>query len=230
MTFFRPLPSCALLVAIGVSVMAAASAPAQEAGADQRVAFDIPAQPLDAALTQYFRATGVQLLYDSKLTAGRRSSAVQGTYAPREALQLLLRGTGLIARYSRASAAVITTPENEDAMPLVPLGRVVVREKIVVTRLSPVERMAFYGRLESELQGYLRGDKRTQQLVFTVQVSIRIADTGEVTEIRVDRGSGDAKKDRLLTEVLIGRTVSPPPDGIVQPLLVSLKGRHRNGD
>ncbi len=219
-----------LLAAMSAAALAAVPAPAQEAAADQRIAFDIPAQPLDAALTGYFRMTGVQLLYDSKLTSGRRSSAVHGDYTAREALRLLLRGTGLVARYSRASAAIITTPESEAETPLVPLGRVVVRERIMTTRLSPVQRMAFYGRLENELQAYLRGDKRTQQLTFTALVSIRIADTGEVTDIHINRGSGDSKKDDLLTDVLVGRTVSAPPEGIVQPLLISLKGRHRGGD
>uniref|UniRef100_UPI0019541826 STN domain-containing protein n=2 Tax=Pseudomonadota TaxID=1224 RepID=UPI0019541826 len=75
---------------------------------EQRIAFDIPAQPLDAALASYFRATGVQLLYDSALTAGRRSGAVRGNFTPREALRQLLRGTGLIVRYSRANAAILT--------------------------------------------------------------------------------------------------------------------------
>lgn len=214
-----------MLLAAMAAQPASLAAPAPQAGADQRIAFDIPAQPLDAALTQYFRATGVQLLYDSKLTSGRRSSTVRGNYAPREALALLLRGTGLVARYSRANAAIITSPENGAETRLVPLGRVVVREKITLPRPSLVERMAFYGRLESELQAFLRADQRTRQLTFTVVASIRIADSGAVTDISIDRGSGDARKDRLLAQVLTGRTVSPPPDGIVQPLLISLKGR-----
>ncbi|MBP2276173.1 MAG: hypothetical protein ACJASD_000814 [Sphingomonas echinoides] len=230
LTLFRSVRDCLVLAAIGATVLAPAVAPAQDARTDQRIAFDIPAQKLDVALTQYFRVTGVQLLYDSKLTTGRRSNAVQGNYTPREALLLLLRGTGLIARYSRASAAIITTPENDEITPLVPLGRVVVREKIAVTRPSTFERMAFYGRLESELHAYLRTDRRTQHLAFAALVSVRIAETGAVTDIQIDRGSGDPRKDRLLTEVLIGRTVSAPPGGIVQPLLISLKGRHPNGD
>lgn len=221
----RSLSGCLLPAVIGIAALAPAPCMAQEHEADQGVAFDIPAQALDAALTQYFRATGVQLLYDSRLTAGRQSAAVRGNFAPREALRRLLRGTGLVARYSRASAAIITTPDIDPETPLVPLGRVVVRERIIVTRPSPIERMAFYGRLENELQAYLRSDKRAQQLTFAIIAAIRIAETGEISEIRLDRGSGDARKDRLLTQVLLGRTVSPPPSGIAQPLLVSLKGQ-----
>ncbi len=130
-------------------------------------------QPLDSALTRYFEMTGVQLLYDL-LTQGRRSSAVQGHYAPREALRLLLSGTGLVVRYSRANAAIIARRTLRAASgQLVPLGRVVVRERIAIAGLSPVERMAYYERLETELQSWLRGDRRTARLSFDIVVAFR---------------------------------------------------------
>lgn len=229
-TLFRSLSVCLALAAISAFPFAATGTHAQAIGGDQRMAFDIPAQALDAALAQYFRLTGVQLLYDSALTAGRRSSAVHGNYTPREAMRLLLRGTGLIARYSRANAAIITTPEAKSATPLIPLGRVVVREHVATPRLSAIQRMEFYGRLEKELHAHLRDDKRTDRLSFSVRASIRI-DTGGVLErIRIDRSSGDARADRLIAEVLTGKTVSPPPEGIAQPLLVALKGKRGAGD
>ena len=60
--------------------------------------FDIPAQDLRAALEAFDTATGISVLYGSDLSAGRRSSALRGHYAPDAALRLLLEGTGLIAQ------------------------------------------------------------------------------------------------------------------------------------
>lgn len=215
-----------LLVSIPVIVaLACGPARSQEAKADQKVAFDIPAQPLDGALTQYFQATGVQLLYDSSLTRGRRSTTVRGRYARREALRLLLTGTGLIVRYSRANAAIITTPTVRTSEgPLIPLGRVVVRERIVTVRLSRAERMIYYNQLEDELQTHLRSDRRTERLAFSIVVEFNVDDGGKLDNVRISKGSGDRKIDLTISDTLRGAVVSPPPDLLDQPLSVALKG------
>lgn len=200
----------------------------QPAAADAQIAFDIPAQPLDAALAQYFRATGVQLLYDSALTAGRRSSAISGRYAPREALRRILADTGLVVRYSRSNAAIITGVEGRTAATsLVPLGRVVVREKAAERAASSSERLAYYSQLEQALQTRLETDPRTARLAFQVTASLRVDEAGQVTELRLERGSGVRETDRLLALVLTGAPVAKPPPGLAQPLLVSLRGRRR---
>lgn len=221
------LPS--LLVPLSV-IVALASGPAQSQGAgdDRKIAFDIPAQPLDGALTQYFQATGVQLLYDSSLTRGRRSTTVRGRYARREALRLLLTGTGLIVRYSRANAAIITTPTARTSEgPLIPLGRVVIRERFVSARLSPAERMIYYNQLEDELQTHLRGDRRTERLAFSIVVEFHVDEVGKLNNVRINKGSGDRKIDLTIRDTLGGAVVSPPPDLLDQPLSVALKGiRH----
>ena len=221
--------AASLLVHLSVIVaLAGGPARSQEASADRKIVFDIPAQPLDGALTRYFQATGVQLLYDSSLARGRRSTAVLGRYARREALRLLLTGTGLIVRYSRANAAIITTPNGTTAEgSLVPLGRVIVRERIVTVRLSPAERLAYYDQLEDELQTYLRGDRRTGRLAFNVVVEFRVNDVGELGDVRIDKGSGDRKIDRTVSDTLRGAVVSPPPNLLDQPLKVALKGVRR---
>lgn len=227
----RPLQLGLLSTAVAAVCDAAPVSTAQQGAGDQRIAFDIPAQSLDTALTDYFRRTGVQLLYDSALTTGRRSSAVRGNFAPREALRLLLRGTGLIARYSRSNAAILSTAEARSAAPLVPLGRVIVRERITVApRASAIARMHFYGELERVLQTYLRSDPRTERLRFRMRVSFRIASDGELTDVHVAHGSGDARTDRLVAAVLTGRGRPIPPDDIAQPLVVALTGRRPRED
>jgi hypothetical protein len=228
---FSLLPRAWLaLGAIGSGALIAAPLPAQNLASDQILAFDIPAQPLGTALTAYFRASGVQLLYDSSLAQGRRSSPVRGNYTPRQALALLLRGTGLVARYSRGNAAVLA-PEHDATRidSLVPLGRVVVRAPSEAPPPSAIQRLQYYTQLEDALQAHLRADRRTSRLTFDLHAAIRISAEGLIESIEI-RDTGADKTALLVAGVLTGKPVVRPPLGISQPLLLRLRGRRSRGD
>src|SRR5262245_4869061 len=57
--------------------------------------FDIPAQPMPAALKAFAAQAKMQLLYRYDAVRGATANAVIGDYERRAALQLLLQGTGL---------------------------------------------------------------------------------------------------------------------------------------
>lgn len=58
--------------------------------------FDLPAQRLDAALTDFAEQANVRLLYDASLTqSDRQAPALKGDYSVAEGLQMLLQGSGL---------------------------------------------------------------------------------------------------------------------------------------
>jgi hypothetical protein len=78
--------------------------------------FDIPAQPLAAALDRYGDTTGREVLYNPTLTDGRTSETVKGTFVPEAALQLMLAGTGLNARFLKDNSFVLV-PAPEAAGP-----------------------------------------------------------------------------------------------------------------
>ena len=61
-------------------------------------AFDIPAQELHAALSEFARQADRQILFSTGTVADRRSNAVKGQVEPEAALRLLLRGTGITFR------------------------------------------------------------------------------------------------------------------------------------
>src|SRR5687768_704444 len=73
-----------------VTVLAQTAAPASETSGVIR--FAIAPQSLDGALTSFGAASGVQVLYDSTITRGRRSPGVSGSLSPRQALERLLAG------------------------------------------------------------------------------------------------------------------------------------------
>ncbi|WP_010160502.1 STN domain-containing protein [Sphingomonas sp. PAMC 26617] len=224
---FRMVAGSLLLAAAGDATLLRDAAVAQQAASDRAIAFDIPSLPLDAALDRYFRVTEVQLLYDAALATGRRSSPVRGSYTPREALRRLLAGTGLIPRYTRPNAAILTLPAASPQAAPISLGRIVVRERVAIGRPSPVARLAYYGILETAFEEHLRADRRTSGLAFTVLADLSIDDHGHVVGIRLSKGTGQTRGDRAVAAVLTDTVVPPPPDGLAQPLRLSLRGRTR---
>jgi hypothetical protein len=60
--------------------------------------FDIPEQPLAAALERFMTRSGVTFIVDSKVIGARKSGALRGTFSSDAALQFLLEGTGLDRR------------------------------------------------------------------------------------------------------------------------------------
>lgn len=58
----------------------------------------ITAQPLDEALQEFARQSGLQVIYFSGLTKGLQSPGLSGKYTVPEALKALLAGSGLSFR------------------------------------------------------------------------------------------------------------------------------------
>ena len=69
--------------------------------------FAIPAEPLSNALRDFERQSGMRIHLTTDLTASLMAPAVSGTYAPLEALRLLLAGTPLAAHMLDAANVAI---------------------------------------------------------------------------------------------------------------------------
>ncbi|ACO80534.1 FpvA-like outer membrane ferropyoverdine receptor [Azotobacter vinelandii CA] len=83
--------------------------------------FSIAPGNLDAALSQFSRQAGVSVAFDAKLLAGKSTLGLQGAFAPDEALNRLLAGSGLQAeRQDRGGYVLVETKSagtiNLDAM------------------------------------------------------------------------------------------------------------------
>lgn len=95
-----------LLGTVSALSMAPLPAVAQSSQSSARQ-FDIPAQPLAAALQRYMQQSGIQLSYPADLAEGRTSTAISGSIAPADALGRLLAGTGLTYRFVSATAVTL---------------------------------------------------------------------------------------------------------------------------
>jgi hemoglobin/transferrin/lactoferrin receptor protein len=87
-----------------------ASAQAAQPSRPRSWQFDIPAKPLLAALADFTALTGVQVVRSSQEALAGSAAQVTGTLTAAEALSRLLAGTGLSARFTSASTAVLSRP------------------------------------------------------------------------------------------------------------------------
>ncbi|HBC08147.1 MAG TPA: TonB-dependent siderophore receptor [Rhodospirillaceae bacterium] len=82
-----------------------------EVAEDARVAFDIAAQPLGAAIDAFIAATGWQVGYTAEVTRDRNSPGATGSLTPTAALTRLLSGTGVTYRLTGARTVALDGPQ-----------------------------------------------------------------------------------------------------------------------
>lgn len=123
MRMIRGSKGAALLVATALSLAAApgwAQGLAQTTAAAAR-SFDIPAQSLGDALTEFGRQSGLQLSVESTLISGKRSARIQGAMSSPEALSRLLAGTGLAFRIDGNTVTLERAPAAAGTVSLDPV-------------------------------------------------------------------------------------------------------------
>lgn len=116
----------------------------QEPARGETFRFDIPAEPLDEALTAFSQASSAQIIFSQDLVRGRKTVPLHGQFTPIQALQALLKDTGLLAEANSVGVLMIrATPGQVSPKPLMrPQQQVaadpVYTEAVVVTgsRLS----------------------------------------------------------------------------------------------
>ena len=75
------------LLLVGTSTLSIATAASAQAEVSQGTHFyNIPAQPLGAALNAYAEATGIDLVVSPDVVSGKRSHALKGNYSADAAL------------------------------------------------------------------------------------------------------------------------------------------------
>lgn len=117
---FRPSHSGALRRAIFLAtafgcVSAPIALPAMAAEQAASVAFSIPAQALDSALTQFADQAGLRILFTSDDVAGLRSAGLEGRYPVAEALSRLLQGSGYGFQFVDEKTLTLRKATSDDA-------------------------------------------------------------------------------------------------------------------
>ncbi|WP_153786863.1 TonB-dependent receptor [Pseudomonas sp. EMN2] len=119
--FKHALLSCTALAALaGPLLVEAASATLASDVQARQVQLDLPAQPLDQALTAFADQAGLHLLYTTDDVAGLQSPALQGTFGIEQALQQLLAGSGVSYRFNDARTITLrkAAPQSVSLKPI----------------------------------------------------------------------------------------------------------------
>lgn len=99
---------------LAVSLIASVPVHAESARdfrSSEPMTFEIPPQPLARALEAYSAVTGLDVFYNAALAERRNSAAVTGTLTPRQAIEIILAGSGYVPRVTSPGALTIVAPD-----------------------------------------------------------------------------------------------------------------------
>lgn len=211
----RPRSLLRVLV-IAVSALVAAGHPActQPADLDAKLQFDIPSQPLGAALTAYSAATRLSLFYESTLTDGLRSPSLHGVFTPQSALHRMLEGTGLA-----------TTSFEPGTVTILPQPSHAARGQLAAIKSKAAEFTPYLALIQERLRAAFCWSPTTQVDSSELIVRLWIAPSGAVAraELLPTRSGGrDRAYAAALRSLVIGE---PPPPGMPQPVTLMVLPR-----
>lgn len=188
--------------------------------ADRETAFDVPAQPLEDAIQAFMEASGVQILYETTLTLGRRSTAIKGQFTAESALHSLLRGTSLQARKTTAGAFTIFSQDNPQTIPTATAG--MARRHIDMRKDGE-----FLGEAQAGIVAALCRSALTRPGRYWMKLRIRIDVSGMITEVAVTKSTGEGGRDAAIANSLLGLTFrTPAPPDLPQPLGIIIVPRN----
>lgn len=190
-------------------VSAVLPASAQSATNETPIEFYIPVQPLVSALRLYGDTTGREAIYKANLATGRIAGHVQGVLTPTEALDRLLAGTGLSARFVADGAFVLSAPPPA------------VRTAITPTQSSAHRR--YYALIQESLLDSLCQHGSARPGRYRMIAVFWIAPSGAVEDALRVGTTGTVDVDQQIDAMLRGMRFSePPPAGFAQPVRIMI--------
>jgi len=173
----RALLTLALLVTLG-GLLRADPATAQETQEQYR--FDIPAGRLESALVEFSNISGVTVSFTPDVVRGLESSGLSGSYTPAQALERLLAGSGLTARFTGATTVTLAEAGVQDGDGPLQLGPITVSGE-AESAYGPVEgyrasRSATATRTDAPIMETPASVQVVPEQVFKDQASLRLRD------------------------------------------------------
>lgn len=199
------------IVVFGIAV---ALTPGRGRTSDARFVFDLPAQQLASALEAFSAVTGVVVLYNGNLAVGRTSTEVKGELSSVEALQHLLKGSGLVARYTSDDAIVVIPVAPDPAAARPPAA---IAKAALVNRSR--EEQGYLSLLQAAVGRALCSSARTQPGDYRLAMKFWINAAGEITRPVLLGSTNDSDRDAAILAVLVKASIGePPPAELAQPV------------
>ena len=185
------------------------------------ISFDIPSQPLVAALDAYGASSRTQVLYEAALAAGRRSSTIKGLYTPDAALRQLLAGTGLDFDYTAEHAITLVPAKAPD-----PRARAEAERHQYIARFDH-----FLGGVQAGIIAALCRYPEARPGDFEVAMRFWVTGAGAIANPVLLASTGTPTRDRAIASILSRLSFSePPPPEMPQPITMMLTNKASSRD
>jgi hypothetical protein len=191
------------------------------------VSFNISSQPLANAIQAFSQASGVEVFYESSITAGRMSSSVEGRYSPDAALRILLGSAGFAVRFTRRNAVVLSDPSARKDLPPAhgltdfDLSLEAIRVRPAADRGGEAQLREFGDMVQNEVETVLRKNAKIRSGNYRIRVKLWIDPSRTIRHAELAQSTGDQARDAAITDVLQGFVVSRvPPPNTPQPVRV----------
>jgi hypothetical protein len=194
--------SFAFLIEAGTA-RAVALQPESEATAPAEgpIDFDIPAQPLAPALEAFSAVSGYQILMANAGSGAGYSRAVRGAFSPKDALVQVISGTGLVARYTAARAAILIRRDQVGPTPTLPRGN----------------QAQFEARLQYDVIRTLCQNEATRPGAYRAALDLWVNPIGDVDHAELLSSTGNTDRDKEIVATLDSLHSASPPSGLGQP-------------
>lgn len=194
-------------------------APRVLSGRGSLLDFDLPAQPLAAALNQYAYLAKQPVVYPGSLAMGRMASAVTGRFTPEAALQLLLQGTGLTVQKLR-------TPVGDTFTLSEAAGRDVPRGDTSALLETP---RGFHGLVQARILQALCAQTGTAPGDYSALLRFKLDGEGRVRNAQLLDATGNARRDAAILGALGQLHIERPPQAVAgQSLTMAVLPRGRD--
>lgn len=207
----KALMAAVLSVGLGLSFSLCAVAASDQgfAGARaDRFEFDIPAQSLKLALDAFSATTGLELVYDSSLTAPHWSSGLKGAFTADEGASHLLATSGLTARAVAPGAITIAAvPDRPSAA-------------AARSRPDSSRHAAYFAEIQDSFAKAFCHPSATAPDGLRALVRFRIGSSGALERLEM-LGPVEEPARQAMVEAL-GRVTlqGPPPTDLPQPVML----------
>ncbi len=172
--------------------------------------FDIPAQPLAAALYRFGDISHQPALFPSDMIAGLTSSAVHGRYSAETALRLLLAGTGLVAEEAMSA--------HGDIFLLKKTGSDMAGRSAADNTLD-----GFPALIQARVMRALCANARTVPGSYRSILRVQVDAAGRIGNTHLIDSTGDSRRDAALLATLQQVWVGVPPSAAMrQPFTLML--------
>jgi hypothetical protein len=201
----------ACLIVAAVTWISPSSAANADSDRPLALSFNIPEQPLAAALQAYSSISGVAVLYSSGLEAGRRSAEVKGVFTREAALRSLLGSNEFVVKYARADAVSLLDPtiDHPDEPPSMTLPKAdLALNTLYITNKGkgpdPAALNAYIGAIQRDIQEALQRSTVASSGTYRVGLQLWVDQVRTVRRMEVVRSTGDSRRDNAIAASLQG--------------------------